>query len=165
MSLSKPTANSTTGKKEVSSAPIPLIRAPKAPSDKGRFMSFKLKLKPNKANSVTYDLAVPFFCDGSPEEFMQLVQSMERVFEGSAMNDGEDMIRTTSQLLEGEAKSILLRVVETTRNNLDPAANGTISVNTFKSEILEETAKKCSQRSFSVSRRNTSGVPCASQET
>ena len=106
MSLSKPVANPTTGKKDGSSAPIPLIRAPKAPLDKGRFMSFKLKLKPNKANSATYDLAVPFFCDGSPEEFMQLVQSMERVFEGSAMNDGEDMIRTTSQLLEGEAKAI-----------------------------------------------------------
>ena len=71
MSLSKPVrTDEKIGDRKAKpkeTSPIPLIRPSKEPLDKGRYMSFKLKLEPTKPTSATYDLVVPFFRDGTPE--------------------------------------------------------------------------------------------------
>ena len=105
MSLSKPVrTEEKIGDRESKpneTSPIPLIRPSKEPLDKGQYMSFKLKLEPTKTTSATYNLAVPFFQDGTPEELMQLVQSLEQVYHRSRMTRNKDKVGTLLQLLKG----------------------------------------------------------------
>ena len=107
--------SSTSKKRHQEEAPIPLEQLKKAPMDKGRFMTFKLKTSPGRSGSTTYDLAVPFFRNGTSEEFLQLVQYMDKVFKGSGIEKGEEMVNLAVQLFEGESKAAFMRAVQTTR--------------------------------------------------
>ena len=129
-------------------APIPLEMAKKPPLDKGKFMTFKLKTSPGKSGSTTYDLSVPFFRNGTSEEFLQLVQYLDKVFKGSGIEKGEEMINLASQLFEGESKAAFKRAVQTARDRkADMAAmdediefDPELTKEEFYGTILRETA-------------------------
>ena len=50
--------------------------------EKDQYMTFKLKTDPGSRNSAEYSLSVPYFRDGSPEEWLKFVMNLKRLFEG-----------------------------------------------------------------------------------
>jgi hypothetical protein len=50
--------------------PIPMERPEQKPLRQGEYLTYKLRNVPNDPNSPTYELSVPYFKSGMPEEFI-----------------------------------------------------------------------------------------------
>ena len=81
--------------------PVPLERPVAKELQKGQYYTFKLKAKPADANSPTYDLSVPYFRDGSCEEFLLFEKNLDRVMLGQAITDATDKASRVRKLLQG----------------------------------------------------------------
>ena len=49
---------------------IPYERPEKAELRKGEYQNYKLRNEPSDPNSPTYELSVPYFSTGTPEEYL-----------------------------------------------------------------------------------------------
>ena len=66
-------------------------------------LKMKLKSIPDSDTSPTYDLNVPFFSQGTPEEWIMFVKNLERVFLGQNLAEIEHKFALTHCLLTGAA--------------------------------------------------------------
>ena len=55
---------------------------------KDKYVSFKLRSDPTSANSPTYELAVRFFSNGTPEEWLLYLKAVEQVLMGQNIMNG-----------------------------------------------------------------------------
>ena len=86
--------------------PIPLERPEIRELEKGEYQSYKLRNDPTNENSPTYELSIPYFATGSPEEWLRFLKNLTKVFTGQNVTDGPGKYTVMKRLLEGEALSV-----------------------------------------------------------
>jgi len=81
---------------------IPLNLPTKIDLKKDKFLTFKLHTNPNQDNASTYDLAVPFFSQGSVEELFICNKNVLHVCQGQNITDGSGQYTLVHCLLQGD---------------------------------------------------------------
>ena len=67
---------------------IPFDRVADERLSKDKYASFKLRSDPTSADSPTYELAVRYFSDGTPEEWLLYLKAVEQVLTGQNVTNG-----------------------------------------------------------------------------
>ena len=83
--------------------PIPYERPEKAELRKGEYQSYKLRNEPSDPNSPTYEMSVPYFSTGTPEEYLLFYKNVRRVIEDQNATSGPQKFLIGRRLLQGEA--------------------------------------------------------------
>ena len=100
-------ATEINGRRPKISPPIPLERPEHKEPEKGEYQNYKLRNVPGDAASPTYELAVPYFSSGTPEEWLRFRQNVKRVCNGQNITTGAGKFAVARRLLEGDALSTL----------------------------------------------------------
>lgn len=85
--------------------PIPLDRPLKRELEKGDYLVYKLRNDPADPTSGGYDLTIPYFRDGTPEQFLRFRKNLLKVFAGQNVTDGPGMFTIGRRLMDGDALS------------------------------------------------------------
>ena len=85
--------------------PIPLDRPVKRELEKGDYLVYKLRNDPADPASGGYDLTIPYFRDGTPEQFLRFRKNLLKVFAGQNVTDGPGMFTIGRRLMDGDALS------------------------------------------------------------
>ena len=120
--------------------PIPLERPEIRKLEKGEYQSYKLRNDPTNKNSPTYELSIPYFATGSPEEWLRFLKNLTKVFTGQNVTDGPGKYTVMKRLLEGEALSVF-ELAETecgtqTNNNFRACIND-VTKHVFPARALQ----------------------------
>ena len=83
--------------------PIPYERPEKKELKKSEYVTMKLRSDPAEAESQTYELAVPYFRSGTPEEWLLFVRALQKVIVGQNITTGPNKYAMARRLLEGDA--------------------------------------------------------------
>ena len=96
---------------------IPLERKLRTTSEKKLSgPTFKLRAQPNNENSQTYELTVPVFRSGTPEEWLLCKRDIKRIIRGQNVTTGPEMYAMARRILDGEALTAF-ELAATTRGN------------------------------------------------
>lgn len=95
---------------------IPLERPVENKKNKDQFLTFKLRSVPTEEASTTYDLSIPFFGDGSPEELLNFLNMLTKVFVGQNVTTGPGKYAIIRRLLIGDALSAFNSAAATAGN-------------------------------------------------
>ena len=90
------------------SPPIPFEKPEPKTLEKGQYQSFKCKNDPNKADSMTYQVDIPIFSSGTPEEWIEFKTNLNDVFRGQNLQEGQSRFNVVRRLLRGSAKTTFL---------------------------------------------------------
>jgi len=82
---------------------IPFICQTKQDLKKDEVLTFKLHTNPNQDASPTYDLAVPFFGQGTAKELFVFIKNVQQVCQGQNITDGPGHYTIVCWLLQGDA--------------------------------------------------------------
>ena len=83
--------------------PIPLDSPVKKELEKGEYLTYKLRNDPTDNSSGAYELTIPFFRDGTPEQFLRFRKNLNKVFVGQNVTDGPGMFTIGRRLMDGDA--------------------------------------------------------------
>ena len=67
--------------------------------NKMQCLTFKLRSTPSDENSSTYELTVPFFHSGRPEELLLFIKSLKKIIVGQAIMSGHNQYALARCLL------------------------------------------------------------------
>ena len=99
-----------TGKRKIV-PPIPLERPEVKDLQKGQYHTYKLRSNPTDAASPTYDLSVPFFREGTCEEFLLFLRNLSRVIEGQGIANAANRVGLVRKLLQGSLLTAFNNVI------------------------------------------------------
>jgi hypothetical protein len=85
--------------------PIALERPVKKELEKGDYLTYKLRNDPADPQSPGYELTIPYFRDGTPEQFLRFKKNLNKVFNGQNVTDGPGMFTIGRRLMDGDALS------------------------------------------------------------
>ena len=83
--------------------PIPFERPEPKTLVKGEYHAYKLRTNPTDNTSPTYELSVPFFSTGTPEEYLKFKKNLDSVAAGQVLTDGPKKYALARCLLQGDA--------------------------------------------------------------
>jgi hypothetical protein len=106
--------NNTKASRKVIVPPIPLECPEWKEFQKGNFITIELKSMPTNKNSQVYKREVPYFDQGTPEEFIDWLTGLEAVLVGQNIMTPENKMAMARRLLKGD----VLRVYENFINGL-----------------------------------------------
>ena len=84
---------------------IPLERPEKKSLKKDDVLAFKLRSTPADPASMTYELTIPYFCSGTPEELLKFLELVDRAILGTNTVNGPDKYALIRRLLQGDPLS------------------------------------------------------------
>ena len=84
---------------------IPLERPEPKKLQKGDYITLKLRTSPTEDHSPTYDLSIPKFSTGSPEEWFVFIDNVRTALRGLHMMTGPQRFTFMRSLLKGDALS------------------------------------------------------------
>jgi hypothetical protein len=70
---------------------------------KNEYQTFKLRQNPGDADSPTYELTVPLFQTGTPEEYLTFIRDVRHVIEKQNITTGPGRYSLIRTLLRGDA--------------------------------------------------------------
>lgn len=82
---------------------IPLGRPDKKELEKGSYETLRLYTDPGDTDSATYDVTVPYYGSGTPEEFLIFIKNVKKVLNGQNLTTGPQKYSTMKRLLKGDA--------------------------------------------------------------
>jgi len=82
---------------------IQLARPAKKEFSKDQLLTLKLRTTPDDASSQTYELSVPFFRTGTPEEWLLVKRAIFKIFAGQNITTGPGQFAMVRRILEGKA--------------------------------------------------------------
>ena len=85
---------------------IPLERPEKKSLTKGEYHTYKLRSTPSDNTSPTYELSVPYFSTGTPEEWLKFLDNIKKVYTGQNITTGPNRYSLCRRLLDGEALTV-----------------------------------------------------------
>eukprot|EP00957_Ditylum_brightwellii_P042025 3182180-Ditylum_brightwellii.AAC.1 len=101
---------------DVKRAIIPFpIPAPRQ-LERGQFHTYKVRITPADATSPIYKLSIPFFNEGTPEEWIKFRHGLSAVLKGQNVTQGLASYAIAKTLLEGSALMVF-KQAEITRGN------------------------------------------------
>ena len=99
--------------------PIPLERPPPRILQKDEYLVMKLRSEPKRSSSPVYELSVPYFKNGTPEEWMKFLENFEKIIIGQDLSTGPTQFSMARRLLSREtlanfnSKALALKNEET----------------------------------------------------
>ena len=93
---------------------IPLERSENKQPAKGEFLVMKCRTQPAEANSPTYDVTIPYFGSGTPEEWLRFRSNLDKVIHGQNATTGPSRYALARKLLEGDALAAFEQAATTT---------------------------------------------------
>ena len=84
-------------------APIGLDRPKAKDLQKGEYHSYKLRNVPTDDKSPTYELSIPYFSTGTPEEWLKFRKNLKKVLTGQNVTSGPGCYLVAKNLLQGDA--------------------------------------------------------------
>ena len=91
---------------DTTAAVIPLLRSKAKVLEKGQYHTYKLCTTPTLADSTVYDLSVPFFDNGIPEEWIKFQSSVTAVLKGQNVTQGPSCFGVVKTLLKDDALTV-----------------------------------------------------------
>ena len=85
---------------------IPYERPKAKKLERGEFHNYKLRTVPGDSASPIYELSVPFFSNGTPEEWIKFHKNIKQVFVGQDITTGPTQYALARSLLRGDALTI-----------------------------------------------------------
>eukprot|EP00957_Ditylum_brightwellii_P174129 13257806-Ditylum_brightwellii.AAC.1 len=82
---------------------IPFPRPTPRQLERGQFHTYKLRTIPADATSPLYELSVPFFDKGTPEEWIKFRCGLAAVLKGQNITQGPASYAVAKMLLKGNA--------------------------------------------------------------
>eukprot|EP00957_Ditylum_brightwellii_P156205 11889628-Ditylum_brightwellii.AAC.1 len=70
--------------------------------ERGQFHTYKLRTTPADATSPIYKLSVPFFGEGTPEEWIKFRRGLSTVLKGQNVTQGPPSYAVAKTLLKGD---------------------------------------------------------------
>ena len=116
---------------DVKRAIIPFQRPAARNLEKGKYHTYKLRTTPADPTSPIYELAVPFFDEGTPEEWIKFRRGLSAVLKGQNVTLGPACYTVVKTLLKGDALTVFEQA---------EIARGTQTVPHFN-ECLDDVAK------------------------
>ena len=83
--------------------PIGLERPPTPRFNKDQIQTFKCKNEPTNRDSAQYEIAVPYFSTGTPEEWIYFQRCLKRAISGQGDTTGPQQFKKVRMLLQGES--------------------------------------------------------------
>jgi hypothetical protein len=83
--------------------PIPLIKPEEAAYKTGQYTTLKLRSSPADRNSPVHEIQVPFFKDGTCEQFFEFLDKVRMVFIGQHLQQPAQMFAFVRTVLKGDA--------------------------------------------------------------
>ena len=102
MKLAKQTTNKSVTRIRIP-LPIALDWPEKEELQKGEYLQLKLRSNPADEHSQTYELCIPYFSAGMPEQWFKFNRDLSQVFDGQGLTTGPSRYAMTRHLLEGDA--------------------------------------------------------------
>eukprot|EP00957_Ditylum_brightwellii_P068765 5219975-Ditylum_brightwellii.AAC.1 len=100
-----PMANKRTNL-DVKGAIIPFLRPELRNLERGQFHTYKLRTTPADATLPVYELSVPSFNEGTPEEWIKFRCGLAAVLKGQNMTLGPASYAVAKMLLNGDALTV-----------------------------------------------------------
>ena len=85
---------------------IPYERPKVKKLERGEFHNYKLRTVPGDSSSPIYELSVPFFGAGTPEEWIRFHKNVQQVFVGQDVTTGPTQYALARSLLRGDALTV-----------------------------------------------------------
>eukprot|EP00957_Ditylum_brightwellii_P055427 4200158-Ditylum_brightwellii.AAC.1 len=86
----------------------------------GQFHTYKLHTTPVDTDSPTYELSIPFFDEGLPEEWIKFQHRLQAVLKGQNVTQGPASYAVTKTLLKGDALMVFKQAEIFHRNQMVP---------------------------------------------
>ena len=87
--------------------PIIGLERPEKPTlTKGEYVVLKCRTDPTDDSSSTYDLPIPYYSTGTPEEWLHFERNLEKAFTGQNLTTGPQQYACLRRLLEGNALTV-----------------------------------------------------------
>ena len=83
--------------------PIPFKRPPHQELKKDQQLTVTLRSNPTDPHSQTYNLTIPFFCHGTPEEWLLIKKTLLKILVGQNITAGPPKYAMARRVLEGDA--------------------------------------------------------------
>jgi hypothetical protein len=103
MKIDLASLTSGSGNRQMVIPPIPLARSNEEKTKLTDTCKFKLWSNPGDKESLTYEVVVKFFKSGTPEEYIQTVIALERIFKGQDITTGPDQYSMCRKVFLNEA--------------------------------------------------------------
>ena len=126
--------------------PLPLEKVKSPRYEKHQVQTFKCRVDPTDDKSSQYEIAVPFFDSGTPEEWIYFQRCLERAFSGQGDTTGPQQYKKTRMLLQGEALTAFEAHVSTTAGHSE-------SVNSLKEALGAVTNSVFPKKAAQVQKR------------
>ena len=109
--------------------PIPVEKESTRSLSKDKYQSYKCRTDPTNRDSPTYEIAVPYFGDGTPEKWIQFLRLLKQVFKGQGDSTGPARYVKARQLLVGNALTSF-------ESHVSSIAGHRETLNTFQDTIM-----------------------------
>eukprot|EP00957_Ditylum_brightwellii_P093589 7126670-Ditylum_brightwellii.AAC.1 len=93
-------------KPNVKQAVILFTRPTPRTLERRTFHTYKLRTTPADPNSPIYELSIPFFNEGSPEEWIKTWRGLQAVLKGQNVTQGSASYAVAKTLLKGDALTV-----------------------------------------------------------
>ena len=100
---SKPVHGDSSARRKRIIAPITLACPEKPELVKGQYITLKLRSNPAEPGSPTYDLPLPYFVQGTPEEWLRFMRNLKKAIAGQNVTTGPTKYTLCKRVLEGDA--------------------------------------------------------------
>eukprot|EP00957_Ditylum_brightwellii_P018208 1371859-Ditylum_brightwellii.AAC.1 len=88
--------------------------------ERGQFHTYKLRTTPADTDSPAYHLSIPFFDEGSPDEWIKFRRWLQVVLKGQNMTQGPASYAVAKTLLKGDALTVFEQAEITHKNQTVP---------------------------------------------
>jgi hypothetical protein len=103
MKIDLASLSANTGIKALVIPPIPLVRPAEEKLKLTETCKFKLWSNPADKDSLTYEVVVKQFKSGTPEEFIQTVVALDKIFKGQDITTGPEQYALCKKIFQNEA--------------------------------------------------------------
>eukprot|EP00957_Ditylum_brightwellii_P030981 2347295-Ditylum_brightwellii.AAC.1 len=101
-------------------ADVPFQRPAPRQLERGQFHAYKLHTTPADPTSPLYELSIPFFDDGTPEEWIKFQRGLTAVLKDQNVTQGPASYVIAKTLLKGEALTVFEQAELTHGNQTVP---------------------------------------------
>ena len=126
--------------------PLPLEREKSPRYEKHQVQTFKCRVDPTDDKSLQYDIAVPFFDEGTPEEWIYFQRCLERTFSGQGDTTGPQQYKKVRMLLQGEALTAFEAYVSTVANHLETLTSLKDALSAVTGSVFPKKASQIQKR-------------------
>ena len=125
---------------------IPFARSDKKDLGQGEYVVIKCRVEVGNPQSPQYELRVPYFRDGTPEEWLEFKQNLDKALKGQVDSPkAADMFGMARRLLEGETLSTFELETDARKNVVLDPENGPVGET---KEVFEEVMKEITRQVF-----------------